>query len=78
MKENNIEYPYMPQNRTFVYVSAENIFMIEAKKYAQDHSLDAVMPNASVLVKDGRIISKTANGRYQESAVRLAYLYAME
>lgn len=62
MKETQIEYPYMPQNRVFVYVSADNPFMIEAKKFAQLNSMDKVMPNASALVKDGEIIKMAANG----------------
>lgn len=52
----------MPQNRVFVYVSADNPFMIEARNFAETNSLDKIMPNASVLVKDGKIIGAAANG----------------
>ncbi len=62
MDEKQIAYPYMPHGRAFVYVPTENPFMIEAKNHAKGHSLDKVMPNASVLVKDGKIIKMAANG----------------
>jgi deoxycytidylate deaminase len=57
-----IEYPYMPQEGQIRYVRGQNEFMQQAKENARKHSLDAVMPNASVLVKDGRIIGRGANG----------------
>nr|AIA12466.1 Cytidine and deoxycytidylate deaminase zinc-binding region [uncultured bacterium] len=57
-----ISYPYMPPEGTIKYAAADDPFMQEAKEYARAHSLDAIMPNASVLVKDGQVIGRGANG----------------
>lgn len=57
-----VEFPYMPKEGRIEYVAAENEFMQAAKEYAKKHSLDRVMPNASVVVKDGKIIGRGANG----------------
>lgn len=62
MSGNQITYPYMPRNRFFVYVDIDDPFINSAKKFARENSLDDTMPNASVLVRDGRIIKMTANG----------------
>ncbi len=61
-KKQKIEYPYIPEGRTILYVPSSNVYMIEAKEYARTHSLDKVMPNASFLVKDGVVIGRGANG----------------
>ena len=58
----DIPYPYMPEGRTILYVSMDNSFMQDAKKTAQEYSLDKNYPNASVIVKDGMIIARGANG----------------
>ena len=57
-----IEVPYIPEGRIVLYVSASNIYMIEAKEYARLHSLDREMPNTSLIVKDGKIVGHGANG----------------
>ena len=57
-----IVYPYLPEGRTILYVPESNKFMQEAKKFAREHSLDKVMPNSSVIVKNGEIIARGANG----------------
>ncbi|QQR82111.1 hypothetical protein IPJ70_02370 [Candidatus Campbellbacteria bacterium] len=57
-----IAYPYMPKNREFEYVSLSNSYMQIAKLFAFSQSLDAVMPNASILVKNNTIIGFGANG----------------
>jgi deoxycytidylate deaminase len=59
---NSIEYPYMPTDGQIKYVEGNNQFMRAAKEHARKHSMDAVMPNASVLVKGGKIIGRGANG----------------
>ena len=59
---NSIAYPYIPEGRTIEYVPADNSYMQEAKDYAREHSLDKTMPNASVVVKDGTVIGRAANG----------------
>ena len=63
MEENKkIKYPYTPEGRETFYVGADNPFMREAREYAKTHSLDSFMPNASVVVKNGRVIGRAANG----------------
>lgn len=65
-----VAYPYMPKNGVIEYVPADNPFMKEAKEYARKHSLDKNMPNASLLVKDGKVIGRGANGsHYHETHV---------
>jgi len=57
-----VHYPYMPEAGRIVYEPADNVFMQTAKAYARAHSLDKIMPNCSLLVKDGKIIGRGANG----------------
>jgi len=54
--------PYIPEGRTILYVPTSNQFMAEAKEYARVNSLDKEMPNTSVIVKNGVIIGRGANG----------------
>lgn len=61
MKE-TIEYPFLPPGRTIEYTPANNTFMREAYLFAREHALDKVMPGAAVIVKDGEIIGRGANG----------------
>lgn len=57
-----IKYPFLPEGRTILYVPENNQFMQEAKKFAKENSLDKIMPNGSVIVKNGEIIAEAANG----------------
>ena len=57
-----MKYPYIPEGRTILYAPADNPFMAQAKAYARAHSLDAVMPGAAGVVKDGVIVGCAANG----------------
>lgn len=57
-----IQYPYIPEGWSIGYVPADNPFIQEAKAYAQAHSLDKTMPTGSVIVKDGVVIGRGANG----------------
>ncbi len=57
-----IPYPYLPAGREHKYVGMDNEYMAAAKAYAKDNSLDPVMPNGCVFVKDGEIIARGANG----------------
>jgi|SRR3989304_7268149 len=57
-----INYPYLPKNKKYLYVKADNIFMRIAKSYAFAHSLDEYMPGCSVIVKGGKILGIGANG----------------
>lgn len=52
------------------YVSMDNEYMIAAKECAKSFSLDKVMPTASVVVKNKKIIGIAANGsNYHDSHV---------
>lgn len=58
----SIIYPYLPKGNDILYVSEDNEFIKIAKQFAKDNSLDKVMPNSSVIVKDNKIIGIGANG----------------
>ena len=63
-----IAYPYMPYGKTFEYVPSDTEFMLAAKDVAKELSLDATMPTGTVLVRDGEIIGRGANGsNYHET-----------
>ncbi|MBI4128258.1 MAG: hypothetical protein HY459_04290 [Parcubacteria group bacterium] len=57
-----IKYPYLPEGRSIEYVDAAHPFMVLAKEYARVQSLDGVVPTAAVIVQDGVVIGKGANG----------------
>ena len=57
-----VAYPYIPEGRVIEYVSATDVFMALAKSFAKAQSLDAVMPGAAVIVKDGKVLGLGANG----------------
>lgn len=57
-----IQYPYLPEGKTISYVPADNQFMRAAEESARTYSLDRKHPTGSVLVKDGIIIGRGANG----------------
>ncbi len=61
-KKEQIAYPYLPDGREIFYVSESNEYIQIAKKFAKEHSLDKIMPNSSILVKNGEIIGKGVNG----------------
>jgi deoxycytidylate deaminase len=58
----HINYPFIPTAAELRYVPADNEYMQAARDYAREHSLDKTMPNSSVIVKDGQIIGRGANG----------------
>ncbi len=58
----SVKYPYIHPKGSIDYVAASNKYMQIAKEYARAHSLDKVMPTGAVLVKDGQIIGRGANG----------------
>jgi deoxycytidylate deaminase len=62
METKDIKYPYLPEGRTILYVPASNPFMVEAKEFARLNSLDKSIQTGSVIVKDGKIIGRGANG----------------
>ena len=52
----------MGDKRRYFYVSEENEFMREAKKVAESKSLDREWPTGVVVVKNGSIVGRGANG----------------
>ncbi len=62
MASMHISYPYIPEGRQILYVPEDNEFIIIAREHARAHSLDKTMPNSSILVKDGVVMAKGANG----------------
>jgi deoxycytidylate deaminase len=56
------DYPYLPSGQTFRFVSWDDIFMIVAKEYARQHSLDDAVKTGAVVVKADVIIGYGANG----------------
>lgn len=62
MSENTINYPFIPKGRKIKYVDENNEFIQEAKKFAKVNSLDKNMPTGSVVVYDGKVIGRGANG----------------
>jgi deoxycytidylate deaminase len=62
-----IEYPFMPVEGVIEYVAADDPLLQAAKAYALAESLDENVPTGSVIVKDGQIIGRGANGsKYHE------------
>ena len=62
METKNIKYPYLPDSREIKYVSASNDYIQEAKNFAFHNSLDKAFHTGSVVVKDGKIVGRGANG----------------
>ena len=58
----NITYPFIPKGKTIHYVPAGNEYMKAAKEFALSHSLDKNQQTGSIIVKNGEIIGKGANG----------------
>ncbi len=52
----------MPEGKKIEYVPPDNPFMREAEAFARENSLDEAQPTGSVIVKDGQIIGRGANG----------------
>lgn len=57
-----IRYPFLPTGKKFYYVSPNNRFMISAKAYALQNSLDDYQKNASVVVIGDEVVGYGANG----------------
>ncbi|HMO78708.1 MAG TPA: deaminase [Candidatus Paceibacterota bacterium] len=54
-------YPYLPKGKDIKYVPITNQFMKLAYDTAQKESTDGVNPTGSVVVKDGKVLGKSAN-----------------
>lgn len=57
-----VESPYIHELGVIKYVGVDNEYMQLAVAYAKEFSLDKVMPNTSVVVRDGEVIGIAANG----------------
>ncbi|MCH8049581.1 hypothetical protein IH979_02620, partial [Patescibacteria group bacterium] len=57
-----IEYPYLPEGRTFKYVPNDHPFMQEARRARETLSGDPLFPVGIVMVKDGEIVARAGNG----------------
>ena len=57
----NIPYPYLPEGKTILCVSAGNAFMQEAERMAKNKSTDFYHPTGAVVVKNGVVIGRAAN-----------------
>jgi thymidylate kinase/thymidylate synthase ThyX/deoxycytidylate deaminase len=62
LTKKKIVYPYMHPKGKIGYVSVDNVYMEAAKEVARTESLDKTMPTGAVIVKDGQIIGRGANG----------------
>jgi len=51
-----IEYPYIPEGRTVLYVPEDNLYMSAAKDYAKQYRSNLAQPGAAVVVKHNMII----------------------
>ena len=58
----DIKYPYLPEKKVIRYVAETHPCMLIAKEEARRHSLDKVMPTASIVVKDGCILGRGSDG----------------
>lgn len=61
MKPSNT-LPYLPEGREILSVPLENEWMQQAKYVAQTQSLDPQHPTGAVVVKEGLLLGKGANG----------------
>ena len=57
-----IAYPYLPEGRSFRYVTEDDRFMQFARVVARDHALDRVMPGGAIVVLGASILGYGANG----------------
>lgn len=57
-----IKYPYIPEGREIKYVPMDNQYMVMAKNYARENSLDRGMPTCSVIVLDDQVLGIGSNG----------------
>lgn len=54
--------PYLPVGREILYVKPSNAFLLAAKTFAEEFSLDPAHPTGAVIVSNGKIIGSGANG----------------
>ena len=54
-------YPYLPQNKKYLYVPIENMFMQEAMRVRNNYSSVPQYSTGAVIVKNNQIIGRGAN-----------------
>lgn len=59
-----VNFPYLPEGKSFQYVDETNEYMKLAKARAEGYSYDKIMPCGAVVVKGGEIFGVGANGSY--------------
>lgn len=62
LPQKKIEYPFIPEGREHKYVSENHPFMVAAKEFARENSLDKTMPTGSAIVIEGEVVGLGANG----------------
>ena len=58
----NVNYPYLPEDRTFFFVSADHPHMQAAQQARAEDAGDPIWPNGAVLVRDGEVVARAGNG----------------
>lgn len=64
-------YPYLPADRSIVYVPEDNLFMREARRAAQEFSTVSNQPVGAVVVLKGKVISRAANRSHLTNRIAL-------
>ncbi len=62
METRNINYPYLPEDRTILYVPEDNVYMVLAKENAKKHRSNLTQSHCAVLVKNNKVIGLGAIG----------------
>ena len=57
-----IEYPYLPQNRSFKFVPSDHVHMLAAAAARRECAGDSLYPVGVVLVRDGEVVARAGNG----------------
>lgn len=66
--DKKIEYPYIPEGKIILYAPKDNKFILAAKKFAFEHSLDRQFATGSVVVNGENVLGYGANGsNYHET-----------
>ncbi len=62
METKNIKYPYLPPDRSILYVPKDNRYILAAKKMAEEFSTDKKNPTGAVIInKNGDILISASN-----------------
>jgi deoxycytidylate deaminase len=69
-----LNYPYIPPNKEILFVRSDNIWMLAARKMADEYSGCCWWPTGAVLIKDDKIIGSGANaGKLQTLCPRVEH-----